>query len=366
MRILVTAGASGGHIFPAWGFFQAFKIKYPRADFCFVLSRRSAHQAFLPQGVCIRYIWVTPFFFKRPREWVRFFWNILKSVFETFFIIIEYRPDMVVGFGGIESVFPVLLGWFFRIPTLIHEQNVVPGKANKLLSYCVDKIAVSFEETKGEFLKNIEKVVVSGNPLRQEFQESIPEQKALSFFGFSPDYLTILVVGGSQGSQTINHSFIRSLSLVECLDTLQVIHISGERDLISVQQQYDRLPCRAKVYAFLPQMHYAYRCADFVVARAGATTIAELSFFKVPALLVPYPYASMHQLCNAQVLAKRNAALVISDNDMQQGKIGEILRSLITQPKKLEAMRAGFGDFSMGSSGSELVKEARVLLDAGV
>jgi UDP-N-acetylglucosamine--N-acetylmuramyl-(pentapeptide) pyrophosphoryl-undecaprenol N-acetylglucosamine transferase len=190
----------------------------------------------------------------------------------------EFRPDIVIGFGTIDCLPLLLLAWIFRVKTLIHEQNVLPGRANRLLARFSDRIAISFEETREHLAAYEKKIVLTGNPIRKEL-EKIDRLKALGFFGFKEDKFTILVMGGSLGSQRINAAFLKAASLLTDTSGLQVIHITGIKDCELIKARYKDLNIESRVFGFLNSMQYAYSACDLVISRAGATSVTEIMFF---------------------------------------------------------------------------------------
>jgi UDP-N-acetylglucosamine--N-acetylmuramyl-(pentapeptide) pyrophosphoryl-undecaprenol N-acetylglucosamine transferase len=249
----------------------------------------------------------------------------------------------------------ILFAWFFRIKTLIHEQNVIPGKANRFLAKFCDKIAISFAETR-KYLKGYErKTVLTGNPMRRDLIR-MDKAKALDFFGFKEDRLTLLVMGGSQASHRINTAFFKSLSELAADHKLQVIHLCGQKDFDSLDYGYKDLRINYRLTPFLKEMQYAYSASDLAVCRAGATTVSELIFFKLPAVIVPYPFANAHQMANALVLEEKGCALIVEEALLDSGRLFEILRSLIGCPKKIAGMLLGYDSLGVNDANKLLVE----------
>jgi len=255
------------------------------------------------------------------------------SAIETLVIFLVFNPDIIVGFGGYASFFAIFLGWVFKKKTLIHEQNVIPGLANRLLARLVDKIAISFAQT-SEFLTFAKKrTVLTGYPLRQDLMR-IEKNKALSFFGFSDDRVTLLVMGGSQGSHKINMCVADALYAFGQKHRIQLIHLSGKTDCAYLRSFYTLNNIKAAVFDFLRQMHYAYCAADFAIARAGAGTVMELAYFRVPVFFIPYPYAAGHQKENAKVLQESRACIIIDDKELSPQRIQMILSQYLDNPSE--------------------------------
>jgi len=356
MKVLVTTGSSGGHIFPALGFLSVLKEKVNELDVLLVLPKQNINLNTEELGVRVFYLGISSI---SPRLNLKNFsaaLNFFRATFKTAGLLLKFNPDIVVGFGSLASLPCVTLGWFLRITTLIHEQNVFPGRANRFLAYLVDKIAISFQETRNFLKVNQKKIVFTGNPLRKEIFQ-VEKDKARDFFGLSRSKFTILVMGGSQASHRINLALVKALSAISVKNDLQVIHLAGESDFNFLREEYKKLGIEAKVFIFLKEMQYAYSAADLIVSRAGATSISEIIYFKTPAIIIPYPYAYKHQAKNAQVLRKNGAALVIDDAQLDTDELKINLEALLHNAKELEKMRVGFNSFSTDRANDLLARE---------
>lgn len=358
MRILVVTGASGGHIFPALSFLDALKDKnvntlliLPRYCLKYNISWKET------RNYKVNYISISAI--KLDLDFTNFV-AILKffhGSLESLLIILRFRPDIVVGFGSLVSVPIVLLAWIFRIRTLIHEQNVIPGRANRLLAKFTDRIAISFLESR-DYLKSCSKtkIVFTGNPVRREFIR-INKNKALDFFGLDSDKFTILVMGGSLGSHRINIEFLNAISRISDRHKLQIIHLSGRGDYALLKYGYRVLNINIKLFDFLEPMHYAYNACDLVISRAGATTIAEIIFFRLPAIIIPYPFAYGHQASNAELLQSQGCAMVIKDNELGADILRQAIEKLLDNPGEIKRMSSGYDAMSKSNANDLLVDE---------
>jgi len=359
-RILVVTGSSGGHIFPALSLINSLKDKSESIGTLLVLPRKIIGKDIVPCGYKIEYISVSSIKIKLNFKNLCSVFNFLKSIFESLFILAEFKPRVVVGFGSLASVPVVFWAWLFRIKTMLHEQNVLPGRANKFLAPFVDRIAVSFLKTK-EYLKPYqEKVVLTGNPLRQGLKRC-PKADSLRFFGMDKNKLTILVMGGSQGSHGVNCAFLNALSELRCRERLQVVHLAGELDYGMLKHEYDGLGVRVKIFSFLKEMEFAYSASDIVISRAGATTIAELIYFSLPAILIPYPFAYRHQSFNAGFLESHGAAVMIEEGQLAGGRLRKVMAELLNTPGKIESMLSAYGNIPQTQAG-DLLREETVSL----
>jgi UDP-N-acetylglucosamine--N-acetylmuramyl-(pentapeptide) pyrophosphoryl-undecaprenol N-acetylglucosamine transferase len=356
MKILAATGSSGGHIFPAVAFLDALKEKDSGIRTLLVLPRKSINDDLQLAGHDLRYVSVTSL---RPRldaKNLRGLVNLIRGFWESLIIVIKFKPDIVVGFGSIASLPPVFWAWFFRIRTVIHEQNVIPGEANRFLVKFVDRFAVSFDRTRQLLGVSPEKIVFTGNPLRGGLIRADKEE-ALGRLGLEKGKFTLLIVGGSQGSKRINSEAIRLFSGLRDNAGLQVIHICGGADREMLLDFYSEAGIRAAVFPFLKEMSLAYSCADLVICRAGATTVAELILFKLASVIIPYPFAGAHQSANAGVLEENGCATVIKEEELAPGRLKGIVEGLINDRVKLESMRMAF-------SGMESRPAARLLAEA--
>lgn len=357
MRTLVATGSSGGHIFPALSFLESLKESDKKLETLLVLPKAGIKPKVLPKGCKVEYISIKPIRLNLNSKSLIALFKLLQGSLESLILLLKFKPDIVVGFGSIASLPMLFFAWVFRIKTLIHEQNVVPGRANRLLAKFVDKVAVSFAQTRDYLKIDPKRLAVTGNPIRRQLKR-IEKKEALSFFGFSQNKFTVLVMGGSQGSHNINTAFLKAVSQIKNNGNLQVIHLAGEKDQALLRQGYNNLQVSLKLLAFLEDMQYAYNAADLAICRSGATTIAELINFQLPAIIIPYPFAYAHQLQNARILEKTGSAIVISDNDLGGGLLQRTLESLLQDTIKLDNMRLGFKNKAGIPAGVLLVREA--------
>lgn len=361
MRFLAVTGTSGGHIFPALSFLNALKDKNTNIDTLLVLPQNNINYQIDLDRHQVRYISAYKFNTGSGLKKLISILKFLQGTFESLCILLKFKPDIVVGFGSIYSVAPVLFAWLFRIKTLIHEQNVVPGRANRFLARFVDKIAISFKQTTGYFRNIQRRIVFTGNPIRQDLK-IIDRFKALNFFGFQNDRFTILVMGGSQGSQKINQIFRESLSLMADKGRLQIIHIAGSKDYDLINNAYKDLNLKIKIFSFLKQIHYAYSISDLAITRAGACTIAELIKFALPAVIIPYPFALRHQLSNAKVLEDSGSAILISEDRLNAKVLKNTLEELVNNQQRVKSMRLAYLNIQKDNVNNLLVDEALALL----
>lgn len=356
VKVLVVSGGSGGHIFPAISFLRALKIKHDSSQNILVVPQRSAQIPEICEDFTVKYISIYPVNLSFTRSNLKALLNLVRGALESLGLLLDFKPDVVVGFGGLESIPLILFAWLFRIKTLIHEQNVLPGRANRLLVKFSDKIAVSFIETKKFLSVNENRIIFTGNPVFQRM-EPLAKKEALDYFGFSENRFTILVIGGSQGSHSINLAFLDAVSYISRNLEFQVIHITGSRDFEFMKEKYKylNLGLNLKLFSFLKEMRYAYSASDVVVTRSGATTIAEVMVFKIPAIIIPYPFAYKHQSENAKILERLGASVVIEDNQTTGLRLRKALDDFVNDPAKIKTMRHNFSNCSLKLNAADLL-----------
>ncbi|MBP7215708.1 MAG: UDP-N-acetylglucosamine--N-acetylmuramyl-(pentapeptide) pyrophosphoryl-undecaprenol N-acetylglucosamine transferase [Candidatus Omnitrophica bacterium] len=345
MRILAVAGASGGHIFPALAFLAAAGERDASVKTLLVLPKTTRLERRLFIGYGVRFV---PYCSLRPGlhfSNLRALFVLAKGMCASLFIILEFKPAIVVGFGSLVSCLVLPWAWLFRLKTVIHEQNVSLGQANRALAFFSDRIALSFAQTKKLLPRYSEKIVVTGNLLRTNLVQ-VPKKEARDFFGFTDLAFTVLIMGGSQGSHRINAEVVQAISMIEHVASLQFIHVAGEADQQWVKDAYRQLKVKHAVFSFLEQVHYAYSLADLIICRAGATTVAELMLFKIPAIVIPYPFAYDHQLENAKVLEQQGCAVVVTEQELRARMLAKKIEDFSGKPDTISAMRKGYDVFS--------------------
>ncbi|MCM8782795.1 MAG: undecaprenyldiphospho-muramoylpentapeptide beta-N-acetylglucosaminyltransferase [Candidatus Omnitrophica bacterium] len=341
MKVLISCGGTGGHILPALRLYEELSIYGEDMEILLVSGQRKIEKKIVTKGYKIIVLDASPLRIFPVKEFFLSGFRLFKTTLKSLFILVRFKPEVVVGFGGYASFFIVLFASLLRIKTIIHEENVLMGRANRLLAIFVDNISLGFEKTKLLFPHYKNKMVVTGNPIRRSFQR-IEKKEALGYFGFLPDCFTILVTGGSQGSRHINREFLNTVFLLKDRIKFQVIHLCGDKDYEFLNKEYNRIEIPTRVFSFLDSMEYALSSADLIVCRAGAMTISELIFFEIPAIVIPYPYAYQHQLYNALILKDAGCAVILKDKELNSLRLKEIILELVQNPEKLEKMRSDY------------------------
>jgi UDP-N-acetylglucosamine--N-acetylmuramyl-(pentapeptide) pyrophosphoryl-undecaprenol N-acetylglucosamine transferase len=265
----------------------------------------------------------------------------------------RFKPQVVLGMGGFTSTAPVLAGKLRGVPTFIHESNAIPGKANKLTARLVRAVLLGFKECAPFFPKV--KTEVTGTPIRHELRR-LDRAVVRDQLQLDANTTTLLVMGGSQGATGINHAMIKSLpSLAQV--KLQVIHLTGAREEKLLLENYRRANMPAFVAGFHYHMQDLYSAADFVVARSGAASLAELAAFSLPAILIPFPFAADdHQARNAEIFAKAGAAVVVRESEISSDGLARQIRTFLEDPARLRKMAEACARLSTGNAASAVVE----------
>ncbi len=340
MRIVIATGGTGGHIFPA---LQTACILRDRGhEIFFIGSLGLGEERVRAEGFKATVIRAQGVTNRSLVGLIKFGWSMFKAIVQSIKAVRQVKPDKVIGFGGYGSFAVVLSAKLFSIPSMIHEQNVVPGKANRLLAKLVKKIAISFPGTRNHFNHN--KTVWTGCPCHQN-RPLDSREVLLKKFSLDPKRKTILVLGGSQGSQKLNEVFFEMISdqqgvpdkrgdhqgicSVSRLPPIQAIHMTGKKEYSLYENKYRDNSLPVRVFEFISPIEEAYALADVVIARAGAATVSEVGFFAIPSIFIPYPLADGHQKYNAQVLSQLGLASIIDQKDLTKDVLEDSLKDLL-------------------------------------
>lgn len=362
MRVLFTGGGTGGHIYPALAIAKCLKLKNPEHEVLFVGTKKGLEHDIVPkEGFAFQTITVEGMPRRLSWKMVRTLGKLFKGLMQARGIIADFKPDVVVATGGYVSGPVALLAAWHKIPVVIHEQNAFPGVTNRILGRWVTRIALTYPETRRYF--PAEKCIVAGNPVRPEVLAA-SRAEGIKKLNLSPQKKTVLVFGGSRGAHSLNQAIINMSDLIRQQNDLQVIHVTGANDFAWASGQDKGIQEVKKgnliLKPYLYDMPSALAAADLVVCRSGATTLAELTARGIPAILIPYPYATdNHQEYNARTLEKAGAALVLLDKDLQDEALAESLFNLIKDDERLKDMSVKcrkLGKISAAADIAELVE----------
>lgn len=356
MKVIISGGGTGGHIFPAISIANAIKNRYPEAEFLFVGAEGRMEMRKVPEaGYKIVGLPVAGFDRKKLYRNFSVLYKLQKSLFLARKTIKSFKPDIAIGVGGYASGPLLKVAASKGIPTLIQEQNSYPGVTNKLLAKRAKKICVAYDGMERFFDKS--KIVLTGNPCRQSLFSGVSREEACNFFELDPKKKTILVIGGSLGSKTINTSFAQNKEQIP--EDVQVLWQSGEfyYPELYLELSHTENHTSFKLFDFIQRMDMAYALADLVVSRAGASSISELSLLKKPAILIPSPnVAEDHQTKNAMALVDQNAAILVKDDEAIDNLV-QIAVDTVKDEEKLTTLSNNIQKFAHEDAANKIVNE---------
>lgn len=346
MRVILSGGGTGGHIYPALTIMRAITALQPDSQFLFIGTKQGLEADIVPkEGVSFATIEVQGLQRKLAWQNVITLGKTIGSVWQARQHIAAFRPDVVIGTGGYVCGPVLLAASLMGLPTMIQEQNVIPGVTNRILARFVQKIAVGYGEAAAHF-PDKRKVIVTGNPIREAVMSAVREE-AWSQLRLKPHCKTVLIAGGSRGARSINQAMLAVHRHFAGRDDIQLLHITGQNEyngiVNSLQKDGIDLPNvgNISVQPYLYDMPQALAVADLAIFRAGAVGLAELTAKGIPAILVPYPYAAEnHQEHNARALERQGAALVIRDKELTGDTLIAAMEALLASPERLTQMAA--------------------------
>ena len=364
IRLIVSGGGTGGHIFPALSIANAVKAKCPEAEILFVGAENRMEMQRVPAaGYDIIGLPVSGFDRKNLLKNIAVLWRLMKSRRKARRIIRDFGPHVAVGVGGYASGPTLKEAGAMGIPTLLQEQNSYAGVTNKLLAKQADRICVAYEGMERFFPK--EKIILTGNPVRQNLLDArITRDEAVKTFGLDPKKKTVLLVGGSLGARTLNESMLGAWETLREAD-VQFIWQTGKYyyEDIKAQLQGRELE-NVHVCDFISSMDAAYAAADLVISRAGAGSISEFCLLGKPVILVPSPnVAEDHQTKNALALVEKDAAIYISDAEARRTLLPEAINT-INNPKKLESLAQNIRLLARPNAAADIADEVIRLAEA--
>lgn len=316
MRLLISGGGTGGHIYPALALIEALKKREPDAEILYVGTKKGLESEIVPDsGISFETIQIQGF--KRSLSFENFktVYLFLKSVRDSKKIVRNFKPDVVVGTGGYVCGSVVYAAAKLGVPTLIHEQNSVSGVTNKFLSRYVDKIGICFPDVKKDF--PAEKVVFTGNPRAQQVVGIKPNKK-LEKYGLNAERPTLLIFGGSRGAEKINQTALAAAQMFK-ESKYQVLFVTGRvhYDKLMQQTEAKNVPSNFVIQPYISDMPQILPDIDVILGRAGATSLAEITAIGIPSILVPSPYVTNdHQTKNALSLVNQKAAKLLKEQDL--------------------------------------------------
>jgi len=364
LRVIVSGGGTGGHIFPAVSIANEIRERFPETEILFVGALGKMEMERVPAaGYRIVGLPVVGFPRKPSLKMLSFFWKLFQSMRLAKKVIADFKPDVAIGVGGFASG-PVLKAAVRKgVPAVLQEQNSYAGVTNKLLSSKVNKICVAYPNMERYF--PAEKIVVTGNPIRKNLIEGIVNKaEAYEYFKLDAEKPMVLLVGGSLGARTLNESVMANLELIRKSDA-QVVWQTGSYYYQEMLERLgDNCPKNLQAMEFVSRMDLAYAVADVVISRAGAGTISELCLLGKPSVLVPSPnVAEDHQTKNALALVDNQAALLIKDADSKEQLWPETFK-LLNDKMKLNSLSENIKKLAKPNAAKEIVDVILVVVES--
>jgi len=337
MRVVVSGGGTGGHIYPAVALVKYIRQVDPKAEFLYIGTDRGLESKIVPElGIPFKTVKIQGFRRKLSLDNFKTIHLFVKAIAKSKEILKEFQPDIVIGTGGYVCATVVYGAHQLGIATMIHEQNSVPGLTNKFLARYVDKIGICFEEAAEFFPK--EKVSYTGNPRAQEIASEPKNQLLTEQFGLTKALPTALIFGGSQGALRINEATMELLPKVPN-KPYQVLYVTGKRYYDDVMKKFPNEISHVKIVPFISNMQQILPNVSVVVGRAGATSLAEITALGLPSILIPSPNVTNdHQTKNAMSLVQAKAANMIKDQELTGDNLLNALDEILLSPDTCEKM----------------------------
>ena len=349
MRVVVTAGGTGGHIYPALAIINKIKEEEPNSEFIYIGTHNRMEKDLIPSlGIRYEAIEVTGFIRKLTLENFKTLSRFFKARKKCLQIIRDFHPDVVIGAGGYVTAPVIWAAHKLGCKTFIHEQNSVVGLSNKYLTKYVDKIGVSFESTLNEFPSD--KVSLTGNPCSEKAILTPKAKK--SEFGLAEDKKLVLIVMGSLGSKTINEKMVEYVYGFRSKN-YEVLFVTGNDYYEKLNTR--RFPDNVHVVPFVENLPRVMKCADLMVSRAGASTMSEIMALGIPTIFIPSPYVTNnHQYKNAMDLVSLNAALIIEEKDLEKTSFIHMIDDILEDQDKYNEIKKNVSALGIKDSSSRI------------
>lgn len=356
MRVVIAAGGTGGHMYPAIAYAKAFQQQDPEGRILFVGTGKALEQNILSQeGFSVEPIQVEGFVGKSLLNMLRALWFLPQSLWRAIHILRSQKTDLVIGTGGYFSPPVVFAAWLLHIPRVLLEPNAMPGLANRILGPLANCIFLAFESAMPFFSSS--KVKVIGTPIRQAFvldrPPALPERVG-----------HLLIFGGSQGARAINSAMLEAMERSEILrKSITVTHQTGADDYERVRQGYEQLGVQVDVQPFLFDMPMELAKADLVICRSGASTLAELAAYGKVGILIPFPHATHnHQEMNAKAMEQSGAARMLRQSDLTGKRLAEEIEHMMRDIPVLQTMARKSWEERKVDATQQMVRECLALV----
>ena len=358
MRVIISAGGTGGHIIPAIAIMNKIKEKEPDSEFLYIGTHNRLEKDLIPEmGIKYEAITINGLRRKICLDNIKNIGNYLKALKKCKKIISEFKPDVVVGAGGYVTAPVIYTAKKLGYKTFIHEQNSVVGLSNKYLSRYADKVGVSFESTMKDF--DSKKVVLTGNPSSEK--ALLAKKATKEEYKLSKNKKLVLIVMGSLGSSTVNNKIVNMLDDFKDKN-YEVVFVTGNSYYNKVKGL--KVPSNVKVVPFIYEMPSLMKITDLMITRAGASTMSEIMAIGLPSIFIPSPYvANNHQYKNAMDLVKRKAGLILEEKDLTKEKLLQMIDDLLNNPKEYQMIKSNLVALGISDSAEKIYNVLRKLVD---
>lgn len=357
MRAIISAGGTGGHIYPALAIINKIKEKEPNSEILYIGTHNRMEKDIVPKrNIPFKSIEIYGFNRKHLLKNFKTVKCLLKAQSECKKIIKEFKPDVVIGVGGYVTYPVITAAHKLNIKTFIHEQNSVAGKANLMLSKKVDMIGVSFKSSMNDFPKD--KTIFTGNPCSEDAVNTKPALK--SEFDLDENKKLVLIVMGSLGSSKVNEFFSNTMNLFEGKN-YQILFVTGASDYEEISK--NKFPDNVKVLPYIDNIARIMKRTDLIVTRAGASTLSEIIALNIPAILIPSPYVpNNHQYKNALDLINNDAAVLVRESDLKGDIVVKTIDSIINDENKMNNMKRNLNSLKIENSATIIYDNIKKLI----
>ncbi|MEK7727807.1 MAG: undecaprenyldiphospho-muramoylpentapeptide beta-N-acetylglucosaminyltransferase [candidate division KSB1 bacterium] len=365
LRVVFAGGGTGGHLYPAIAIAEAFAKRVANCEFMFIGTAQGLEARVVPKlGYRLELVPVRGLLRKLALSNLLVPIRLLQSVLRCLKLFREFKQDLIIGTGGYVSGPALLAAWLTRRRFVIQEQNNFPGLVNRQLGNRADAVFLSFEETR-KFFARQKNIHVVGNPVRANLQERTRAQReaAARKWSLEANKTTLLVFGGSQGARRINELILELLPRLMKIEALQILWGTGPTHFEKISAHVKQ-EARVVAVPYLDDMNLAYALADFVVCRAGASTIFELLLCGLPSILIPFPFATAdHQTFNARALEKTGAARLLVEKELSSENLFEAMRTLAIDASARARMAEAARMLARPNAAGEIVEACLMLMN---
>ena len=358
MRVIISAGGTGGHIYPALAILNKIKEKEPNSEFLYIGTHNRMEKDIVPKhNIPYESIEIYGFNRKQLHKNFKTLSCLIKASKKCKKIIKDFNPDIVIGVGGYVTAPVIKTAKKLGYKTFIHEQNSVVGASNQYLTKYADLIGVSFESSRQFFPKD--KVILTGNPCSEDAIKVTPANK--SEFGLTESKKLVLFVMGSLGASKVNEFLIKTMTLFNNKD-YEILYVTGNSDYEKIKE--NKFPSNVKVVPYIDKMTRIMKKTDIIVTRAGASTLSEIIALKIPSIIIPSPYVTNnHQYKNAQDLVKHNAAVMIEEKDLKSDIIVRTIDNMFYNENILMNMKSNLNNLQVNNSATVIYDNIKKLID---